>query len=99
MREIDAVEEHRELRGVELRAERVVLEYGESEAALLQPLVVKDEAAVVPGEDLHPVSATRDEGEQVPGEDVLPPVSAHDRGKPVDAVAQIHRLAREQDSD
>ena len=97
-REVDAVEEHRELRGVELSAERFVVEGRQPEAALLQALVVEDKAAVVPGEDLHPVTAPRDEGEEVTRVDVLLPITADDRRQPIDAVAQIHWLACEQDS-
>jgi hypothetical protein len=46
--DIDAVEQHGELGGVELRAKRAVVHDGLSEPALLEPLVVEDEATVVP---------------------------------------------------
>jgi len=55
--EIDAIEQHRQLGRIELGAERAFVEGREPETALLQPLVVEDEAAVVPGQDLHSIAA------------------------------------------
>jgi hypothetical protein len=48
VREVNAVEEHRELRGVELGAERALVHSGFAEATLLEALVVDDEASAVP---------------------------------------------------
>ena len=78
MGEVDAVEQHAQLRRVELRAERVGLEVRQPEAALLEALVIEDEAAAVPAEDLHLVAALADEDEEVAGEDVFLPLAAHD---------------------
>ena len=87
MGEVDAVEEHGELGRVELRAEGILVELGQAEASLLQTLVEDDEAAVVPGEDLHPVPPARDENEEVAGEDVLLPAAPDERHQAVDGVA------------
>ena len=96
MRHVDTVEEHRQLSGVELHAQRVVLERRKPKPALLEALVREDEAAVVPCEDLHAVALLRDENEQVPGEDVLLPRVLNQRHEPVDAVAHVHRLRRQE---
>lgn len=87
MRDVDAVEHHRQLRGLELRAERALVKRRQTESALLEPLVEDDETAVVPGQHLHPVAPSRDEDEEVAGVDVFLPARAHQRGKAVDAVA------------
>ena len=99
MGEVDAVEQHRELGGVELDAQRVVLKRREPKAALLEALVGEDEAATVPREDLHPVLAPGDEDEEVAAVDVLLPRAAHDGREPVDAVPHVHRLGGEEDPD
>jgi len=93
----DAIEQHRELRGVELRTERALMKRGQFEAPLLEPLVEDDEAAAVPAENLHAVAPARDEDEEVTTVDVLAPAGAHDGGQAVDAVAQIDRLGGEKD--
>ena len=98
-REVDAVEEHRELAALESSAERVLTEVRETEAALLEALVIEDEAAVVPGEHLGPVAAAADEDEEVAGVEVLLPLVADDGGESVDGIAHVHPLGSEQDAD
>ena len=66
-REVDAVEEHRELATLESSAEGILPEVRETEAALLEPLVIEDKTAVVPGEHLGLVTAPADEDEEVAG--------------------------------
>jgi len=85
--EVDAVEEHGELGGVELSAQGALVELGQAEAALLEPLIEDDEAAAVPGEHLHPVPPPGDEDEEVAGEDVLLPAAADQRHQPIYRVA------------
>ncbi len=97
-REVDAIEEHGELGGVELSGDRVFGQQWAAEAAGLEALVEDDEAAVVPGEDLHAVTAAGDEDEVVAREDVLAPGALDDGGQTVDAVAHVHRLTRQQNS-
>ena len=92
MGEVDAVEEHRQLGGVQLGAQGLLVEGGEPEAPLLQPFVDDDEAAVVPAEDFAPVPATGDEDEEVAGVDVLAPAGPDHGHQAVDAVAHVHRL-------
>ncbi len=97
-RHVDAVEEHRELGGIERRAESAILKGRQPEAPLLEALVEDDEAPAVPGEDLHPVAPAGHEDEEMPGEDVLVPVGADDGFKTVDALAKINWLSGEQDA-
>jgi len=85
--EVDAVKQHGELGGIELRPEGTLVELGQPEAPLLQALVEDDEAAVVPGEDLHPVPPAGHEDEEVAGVDVLLPAAADERRQAVDRVA------------
>jgi hypothetical protein len=98
-REVDAVEEHRELAALESSAEGILAEVWQAEAALLEPLVVEDEAAVVPGEHLGPVAAPADEDEEVAGVEVFLPLVADDGGEPVDGITHVHSLRSEQDAD
>lgn len=98
-REVDAVEEHRELATLESSAEGILPEVRETEAALLEPLVIEDKTAVVPGEHLGLVTAPADEDEEVAGVEVLLPLVADDGGKPVDGIAHVHPLGSEQDAD
>jgi hypothetical protein len=98
-RDVDAVEEHRELAALESSAESVLTEVREAEAALLEALVIEDEASVVPGKHLGPVAASADEDEEVAGVEVLLPLVADDGGKPVDGIAHVHPLGSEQDAD
>jgi hypothetical protein len=99
VRDVDAVEQHRELRRVELGAERAVVKGRQPEAPLLEALVGQHEAAAVPGEDLHPVAAARHEDEEVAGVEILFPAALHDGGEPVDALAEIHWVRGEQHAD
>jgi hypothetical protein len=99
VRDVDAVEQHRQLRRVELSAQCLVVESGQLEATLLEPLVPDDKAAAVPAQDLHAVAPPRDKDEEMAGVDILAPTRAHERGEAVDAVPQVHRLRGEQDAD
>ena len=99
MGDVDAVQQHGELRGLQLGAEGALVEDGEAEAALLQAFVEDDEAAVVPGEDFHPVAAAGDEDEEVAGVDVFAPAAADEGGEAVDAVAQVDGLGGQEDAD
>jgi hypothetical protein len=69
-----------------------------AEPALLEPLVEDDEAAVVPGEDLHSVPATGQEDEKVPREDVLGELCADERSQAVDGVPHVDGLDRHEDA-
>ena len=99
MREVDAIEQHGELGGVELGAERALMNRRQTEATLLEALVGQEKSTVVPGEDLHPVTSLRDEDEEVPCVEVLLPLSADDGGEPVDRIPHVDRLGSEEDAD
>lgn len=97
-REVDAVEQHRELSRVELHADVTLGGGGPTEATGLEALVEDDEAAVVPGEDFHAVATAREEDEVAAGVDILAPGALRDGGQPIDAVAHVSGLAREEDA-
>jgi len=96
---VDSIQQHGQLRGIELNSQRVLGNRRHSKPALLEALVIENEAAPIPGENLHPVAASTDESEEVSRVDVLLPLAAHDRAEPVDALSQINRVRREKDGD
>jgi hypothetical protein len=59
--------------------------------ALLEALVVDDEAAAVPEEDLHAIVRAAEEDEEVTGERVLLPLLAHDGEQAVVAHPHVDR--------
>jgi hypothetical protein len=79
--EVDPVEQHRELRRVDLDGHRGRVHVRELERAALEPLIDEDEAALVPQEDLQPVLPSRDEDEEVAGVRVLRELVLDDREK------------------
>ena len=91
-RHVDAVEQHRELRGVDAQRLVIVLDYGHAETPGFESLVKDDEAAVVPGQDFHPVATARDENEERAAIDVFLPLALHESHQPVDAAAQVDGL-------
>lgn len=99
MREVDAVEEHGELGGIQLSAQSAIVDERSPEAALLEPLVIEDESTRVPGEDLRPVRLLREEDEEAAGVKVLLPFVADERAEAVDAVTHVDGFGSEQDAD
>jgi hypothetical protein len=95
--DVDAVEQHRELGGIEARGNLRVADRRKAKTALLKALVVDDEAAVIPCENFRAVSSARDEDEKVAGEHVLSPAGPHERDQAVDAVPHVDRLRGEED--
>src|ERR1700722_8626720 len=92
--DIDAVEQHAELRGIESDAGGALANGREAEAASLQALVVDDEPASVPEQDLDPVTAAPHEDEQVPCEWIHAPFVSDDREQAVVTASQVDRLCR-----
>src|SRR5580692_803250 len=97
--DVDAVEQHAQLRGVQGDAAGALADARQTEAAALEALVVDDEAASVPEQDLDPVAAAAHEDEQMSRERVHAPLVADDRVETVVAAAQVHRLGRQVDVD
>jgi hypothetical protein len=94
LRNIDAVEQHGELGGVEVNG--VAVERRQREAAALKTLVVEDEPAAVEGEDLGSVVPFAEEHEEVTGVDVET-AGGDEAGESVEALAHIGRLGGEKD--
>ncbi len=97
--QVDAVEEHGELATLEPRTQSVLAKLRQPEASLLEPLVIEDEAAVVPSEHLRLVTAPANEDEEVAGVEVFLPLVADDGGQSIDGIAHVHPLSSEQDAD
>ena len=95
--DIDAIEQHAELRGVEGDAARSLANARKTEATSLQALVVDDEAPSVPEENLDPIPPAPHEDEEMPGEWIHAPLVANDREESVVTAAQVHRLGRQVD--
>src|SRR5580704_208320 len=97
--DVDAIEEHAELSRVEGDPSGSLADARKAEAAPLEALVVDDEAASIPEEDLDPVAAASDEDEEMAGERVHTPLVAHDGKQAIVTAAQVHRLGRQVDMD
>ena len=95
-RDVDAIEQHRQLGAVELRSDGVVIEGWHAKATCLEAFVEDDETAVVPGQNLHAVTAARDEDEEVACVDVLLPGVHHDGHQAINAVAHVDRMHGDQ---
>lgn len=96
MGEVNAVHQQGQLRAVQYRTQRVVMEDGQLEAALFQSLVRDDETAALPRQNLHAVSAPRNKDEEVSCVEVLLPVAPDNGAQPIDAVAHVDGLARQE---
>ena len=77
--DIDPVEQHPELRRVELDARCARLDAGQAKTRALETFVIDDESAAVPEKDFDPVSAPPNERKEVAGERIHAPLIAHDR--------------------
>ena len=96
MLEVDAIEQHSERGRVDLGLLCTHGDARKAEASLLEALVVEDEAAAVPGEDLDAVAATAAEDEEMAAVQVMS-ASAHEAPEPVDAAAEIDRASGQED--
>jgi len=94
---IDAVEQHRQLRGVHLDRTAVVSEAWSAKSAALEPFVIENETAAIPKQDLAAVSSTPQKHEQMPGEQVHAPLPTDNTAQPVVATTKIDWLDREID--
>ena len=65
----------------------------------IQPLVDEDEAALVPGQDLHPVGAPRHEHEEEAGVGVLLQLLLDDGHQAVDGLSHVDRRRADEDAD
>lgn len=98
-RQIDAFEDQRELRRVDLdpaalRARRI----GALEGAAFEALQVQPEAVAIEGQDLDPVRRAVEEDEEVAAEGVLVEDLAHDPEQAVDPAPEVDRLDRDEDA-
>src|SRR6185503_12115992 len=84
--EVDAVEQHRELRRFHIDVPRAFADRGELEAPAFEPLQIEHEAVAVPEEDFYLVLRFADEDEEVPLEGVLLQRAFDQRPQPVDAL-------------
>lgn len=89
---IDTVEQHRELRRLELDLDLTGANLRQPEPTALEALVVEDEAASIPRQNLDAITATRGEDVEVHAVDVMTTL-AHDRTKAIDRLAQIDGTA------
>jgi hypothetical protein len=94
---VDAVEQHGQLGGVHLDRAAIAREARRSKSTELEPLVIEDEAATIPKQNLAAIAAAPQKNEQMPGEEIHAPLPSHDAAQPVVPAAEIDRLNREID--
>ncbi len=82
-----------------LDGHRVPLDVRQLELAALEPVVEQDEAALLPGEDLHPVRPPREEDEQVPGVGILAEFLKDDAHQAVDGLPHVYRVLPDEDAE
>ena len=97
-RDVDTVEQHRELSGLDAHLLGAVFDGRHAKASGLEPFVEDDEAAVVPGENLHAVAPARDEDEERAAVDIFLPRALNEAHQSVDALTQVDGLGGEQDA-
>jgi hypothetical protein len=97
-RDVDSVEQHRELGRLDAQLLGAVFDGRYAKAACLEAFVEDNEAAVIPGQDLHPVPPARNEDEERAAVDIFLPRALHEPHEPIDASTQIDGLGREQDA-
>ena len=73
---VDAIEQHGQLRGVHLDGTPIVSNSRSTKAAFLETLVIENESAAIPKQDLAAVSSTPQKHEQMPGKQVHAPLPA-----------------------
>jgi hypothetical protein len=95
---VDAIEQHGQLRGVHLDRAAVVSEAWSTKSTTLEPLVIENETAAVPKQDLAAVSSTPQKHEQMAGEQVHAPLPADNAAQTVMATTKIHGLDCEIDA-
>lgn len=98
MAKVDPVEKHRQRGSVELDLRRTLSDTREAKTATFQSLVIDDEAAAIPEEDLHPIRAPAEEHEQVPRVRIVTELRPHRRAEPVVTTAEVDRRDGEEDS-
>jgi hypothetical protein len=94
---INAIEQHGQLRGVHLDRAPVMSEAWSTKASFLEPLVIENEAAAIPKQDLAAVSSTPQKYEQMPGEQIHAPLPADNTAQPVVATTKVDWLDGEID--
>jgi hypothetical protein len=97
-REVDAVEQHRDLCRVDLHAGLAAVRLRTAEKSGLEAVVEDDEAIVVPSEDLHAVATAREEDEVAAGVNIFAPCTLDDSGEAIDAFEHVEGIGREQDA-
>ena len=95
--EIETAEQHRELGAVEHDAIGALADPRHAEAAAREALVIEDETASIPKQDLDAINTTTDEDEEVSFEWVHLEACAHERDEAVVAAPEIHGLDGEID--
>lgn len=95
--DVDPVEEHGQLGGVDGDGGRVGGHARQAESPALEALVVQDEAAPIPEQDLAAVGAAAEEDEEMAAVEIELPLPLNDGGQPVVATAHVDLADREID--
>jgi hypothetical protein len=97
-RNVDTVEQHRELGRLDAQLLGAVFDDRHAKASSLEAFVEDDEAAIIPGQDLHAVAPARNENEERAAVDIFLPCALYEPHQPINASTQIDGLGGEQDA-
>src|SRR3954453_6776147 len=93
-RPIEAIHQHRELRGGQ--SNDPALDRRPGEAPLLEPLGREDQTGAVKGQDLHPIGSLGSKDEDRSRIGVLAQALGHEPGERIHAFAEVHGLSGNQ---
>ena len=99
MRQVNAVQKHREGRRVQHRALQSFADDGHLEAPLLETFVRHYKTPIVPRQHFGAVPALRNEDEEVARVEALLPLVADDGAQPINAVSHVNTLCSEENPD
>lgn len=94
---VDAVEKHCELGGVHFDRSTITDDAWCLKSPLLQALVIEDQSAPIPKQDLATISSTSQEHKQMPGKQVHTPLAAHNAAQAIVSSTKIYWLDGEVD--
>src|SRR5579863_9570405 len=92
--DVDSVEQHRQLSGVERDGGRFVGHARQAKSPALETLVIEDEATPIPEEDLAAVGAAAQKNEEMATVEIELPLPVDDGRQPVVPPSHVHLTGR-----
>lgn len=94
VRDVDPVEQHRELGRIERRRAGPGRDFGNAKSSLLQSFVKQQKSSPVPDQNLNAITSLADKREQVSAKWIESP-ALDDREQPIMPRAHVYRLRRQ----